>query len=129
MELHRGNMSCARCHDAIDPLGLALENFGPMGEWRDRDRSGAIDASTTLPGGERVSGPAELKALLVTKYREPFVRNASERMLAYALGRAIQYTDRPTIDRLVAALEANDYRFSILVKGIVASVPFGYRVD
>jgi hypothetical protein len=91
MELHRSDMSCARCHDAIDPLGLALENFGPLGEWRNRDKAGAIDASTTLPGGERVSGPAELKSLLVTKYRELFVRNASERMLACALGRAIEY--------------------------------------
>jgi Protein of unknown function (DUF1588)/Protein of unknown function (DUF1585) len=129
MEWHRAETSCARCHDAIDPLGLALENFGPLGEWRTRDKSGTIDASTTLPGGEQVSGAAELKALLATKYREPFVRNASERMLAYALGRAIQYSDRPTIDRLAAALKANDYRFSVLVKGVVASVPFAYRED
>jgi hypothetical protein len=129
MERHRGEMSCARCHDAIDPLGLALENFGPLGEWRLRDKSGTIDAATTLPGGEQVSSPAELKAVLVTKYRETFVRNAVERTLAYALGRAIQYTDRPTIDRLVDTLKANDYRFSILVKGIIASVPFGYRAD
>ncbi|HEY2156884.1 MAG TPA: DUF1592 domain-containing protein [Isosphaeraceae bacterium] len=129
LALHRGDMACARCHDTIDPLGLALENFGPLGEWRARDKAGAIDASTTLPGGERVSGPAELKAALLAKYREPFVRNASERMLSYALGRAIVYTDRPTIDGLVAALKADGYRSSILVKGIVASVPFGYRED
>jgi hypothetical protein len=129
MEHHRADTSCARCHDAIDPLGLALENFGPMGEWRDRDKAGAIDPATTMPDGTRVSGPAELKAMLLTKYREPFLRNASERMLAYALGRAIRYSDRPTTDRLVAALKANDFRFSVLVKGIVASVPFGYRED
>jgi hypothetical protein len=129
MELHRSDLSCARCHDAIDPLGLALESFGPLGEWRDRDRSGIIDATTTLTGGERVSGPAELKALLATKYREPFLRNASERMLTYALGRSIRYSDRPTIDRLIAALKANGYRSSVLVKGVVASVPFGFRED
>ena len=129
MELHRNDVSCARCHDAIDPLGLALENFGPLGEWRERDKYGTISAATELPGGERISGPAGLKAVLLTKYREPFVRNASERMLAYALGRAIQYSDRPTIDRLAAALKANDYRSSVLVKGIVASVPFQYRED
>jgi hypothetical protein len=129
MELHRNDMSCARCHDAIDPLGLALENYGPLGEWRTRDQSVPIDASTTLPGGERVASPAELKSILVTNYREPFLRNAAERMLAYALGRGIEYTDRPTIDRLVAALNANDHRFSILVKQIVASVPFQYRED
>ncbi len=129
MELHRNDVSCARCHDAIAPLGLALENFGPLGEWRERDKSGKIDASATLPGGERIAGPAELKSVLVTRYREPFVRNACERLFAYAMGRAIQYSDRPTIDRLVADLKAHDYRFSILVKAIVASIPFGYRED
>jgi hypothetical protein len=129
MERHRNETSCARCHDAIDPLGLPLENFGPLGEWRLRDKSGTIDAASTLPGGEQVSSPAELKALLVTKYREPFLRNAAERMLTYALGRAIEYTDRPTIDRLVDDLKTHDYRCSILVKGIVSSVPFGYRED
>jgi hypothetical protein len=127
MERHRNDMSCARCHDAIDPLGLALENFGPLGEWRSRDKTGPIDAEATLPGGQQVDNPAELKAVLVREYRVPFVRNAAERMLSYALGRAIEYTDRPTIDRLVASLEANDYRFSVLVKGIVASIPFQYR--
>jgi hypothetical protein len=127
VERHRNDMSCARCHDAIDPLGLALENFGPMGQWRERDAYGKIDATTTLPGGERVSGPAELKTLLAARYREPFLRNAAERMLAYAMGRAIQYTDRPTIDRLVDDLKANDCRVSALIQGIVASVPFGSR--
>jgi hypothetical protein len=126
---HRQEASCARCHDAIDPLGLALENYGPLGEWRLRDDSGAIDASAVLPDGESLRGLAELKALLLGKYRERFVRNICERLLAYALGRAIQYSDRPTIDRLVADLKANDYRFSILVQGVVASVPFGYRED
>jgi hypothetical protein len=129
MELHRNELSCARCHDSIDPLGLALENFGPLGEWRERDKYGTIDPSTAIPGGERISGPAGLKTILLTKYREPFVRNVAERMLAYALGRAIQYSDRPTIDRLAAALKANEYRSSVLVKGIVASVPFQYRED
>jgi cytochrome c553 len=129
MERHRSEVSCARCHDAIDPLGLALENFGPLGEWRTRDKSGKIDPATTLPSGENVAGPAELKAILLAKYREPFVRNAAERMLSYALGRPIEYTDRPTIDRVVAELKATDYRFSVLVKGIVHSVPFQYRED
>jgi hypothetical protein len=129
MERHRNEVSCARCHDAIDPLGLALENFGPLGEWRMREKSGTIDAATTLPGGENVASPAELKAILLNKYRAPFVRNAAERMLSYALGRSIEYTDRPTIDRVVDALNAGDYRFSVLVKGIVHSVPFQYRED
>jgi hypothetical protein len=129
MARHRAEASCARCHDAIDPLGLALENFGPHGEWRGRDESGPIDATSVLPGGERVRGPAELKSTLLSNYREPFLRNACERLLSYAMGRAIQYTDRPTIDRLLVDLEAHDDRFSILVKGIVASVPFGHRED
>jgi hypothetical protein len=129
MALHRNEVSCARCHDAIDPLGLALENFGPLGEWRERDKYGIIDASAALPDDERIAGPAALKAALLTKYREPFVRNVAERMLAYALGRAIQYSDRPAIDRLAAALKANDYRSSVLVKGIVASAAFQYRED
>jgi hypothetical protein len=94
MARHRGESSCARRHEAIDPLGLALESFGPLGEWRLRDDSGPIDASTILADGERIRGPAELKSLLLSKYRERLVRNACERLLAYALGRAIQYSDR-----------------------------------
>ena len=128
-QLHRSEESCARCHDAIDPLGLALENFGPLGEWRAGTILGKSIRRLTLPGGERVAGPAGLKSVLVTKYREPFLRNVCERMLAYALGRAIEYSDRPTIDGLAAALKANDYRSSVLVKGIVASIPFQYRED
>jgi hypothetical protein len=129
LELHRGDPACARCHDGIDPLGLALENFGPVGEWRARDKHGPIDAATTLPGGERVAGPAELKSVLLAKYREPFARNATERVLSYALGRAVRYSDRPTVDRLVESLKANDYRYPTLLKGVVTSVPFGYRED
>ena len=111
MELHRNDVSCARCHDAIDPLGLALENFGPLGEWRDRDKSGTIDASATLPGRRADLGPGRVEgdpAHEVPRAVRP--QRLPSGCFAYALGRAIQYSDRPTIDRLVAALKANDYR-------------------
>jgi hypothetical protein len=129
MNLHRSENTCARCHNRIDPLGLALENFDPLGSWRLKDSNGKIDPTTTLDTGEKISGPAEIKALLLGKYRDRYVRNVVERLLAYSLGRGVHHADRPTIDRIAAQLQTEDYRAAALVKAIVSSVPFQYRED
>ena len=126
MEQHRANPACAACHRSMDALGFALENFDPLGRWRDKDGQFTIDPTGELPGGERFAGPVELKQILLTK-RVLFTRCLTEKMLTYALGRGLEYYDRPAVNRIVDSMEKNDFRFSTLVEGIVTSEPFGNR--
>ena len=126
MEQHRANPACAACHRSMDSLGFALENFDPLGRWRDKDGEHAIDSSGKLPGGESFAGPAELKTVLLSK-RELFARCLTEKMLTYALGRGLEYYDRPAVNRIVKSVEKDEYRFAALVEGIVTSEPFVNR--
>jgi hypothetical protein len=123
MELHRAQSSCAVCHNRLDPLGFGLENYDGLGAWRDRDGGQVVDASGTLPSGESFRGPGGLKAILKSRPRE-FARCLTEKMLTYALGRGLEESDRCAVDRIVKDLEANQYRFSVLARGIVLSDPF-----
>ena len=123
LELHTTKADCKKCHQHIDPLGLGLENFGPLGRFRTNN----IDASGTLPSGQSFSTPAELKEILIRDHREQIRRNVTRRMLAYALGRRLRYYDKPVIQDLIKQLEAGDDQFHTLVKSIVVSVPFQYR--
>lgn len=126
MEQHRAKPSCAVCHQRMDPLGFGLENFDGIGGWRDKDGAFAIDTSGTLPGGKSFQGPAELKAVLKTK-SDLFTRCLAEKMLTYALGRGLEWYDKPAVDKIAAELAKDDYRFSTLVVGIVKSDPFQLR--
>ena len=126
MEQHRANPACAACHRSMDSMGFALENFDPLGRWRDRDGEHRIDPAGELPGGESFAGPAELKQVLLTK-RELFARCLCEKMLTYGLGRGLEYYDRPAVNRIVESLEKNEFRFTALVEGIVTSEPFVNR--
>jgi hypothetical protein len=126
MQQHRENPSCAACHTDMDTLGFAFENFDAIGRWRDRDGAGAIDPSGELPGGLTFAGPAELKQVLLQR-KDDFTRCITEKLLTYALGRGLEYYDRPTINRIVQAVGENDYRFSALVSEIVRSEPFVNR--
>ena len=94
---HRRNPAGASCHDLLDPPGFALENFDGIGQWRTRDAGDPIDASGKLPDGTDFQGPAGLRRLLLTKYRDDFVRTATEKLLTYALGRGVDYEDYPAI--------------------------------
>ncbi len=123
IELHTANESCRSCHKHIDPLGLGLENFGPLGRFRTND----IDATGTLPTGQSFTTPAELKTILVSQYSSEIRRNITERMLAYALGRRLRYYDKPVIDDLVKQLEDGGDHFHVLIKSIVNSIPFQHR--
>jgi mono/diheme cytochrome c family protein len=127
MEEHRRNPVCASCHARMDPLGFALENFDAIGKWREsgEDRL-PIDASGTLPDGTAFDGPVELRRLLVSR-REAFVAAIAEKMLTYALGRGLDYTDRPALRRIVREASASDARWSSLVLAIVNSTPFQMR--
>jgi mono/diheme cytochrome c family protein len=126
MEQHRANPSCAVCHTKMDALGFAFENFDAVGAFRSRDGDFQIDPSGTLPGGRSFRGPAELKKILQQK-KDLFARCLSEKMLTYALGRGLEPYDRPAVDRIVASLAKEDYRFSTLVREIVRSDPFRLR--
>ncbi len=127
LEQHRADPKCANCHAKMDAFGFALENFNGVGQWRDRDETGApIDASGKLATGRAINGLADMKVLLRSK-KQDFTRCLAEKMLIYALGRGLDYYDEPTVSRIAFSLEKNDYRFSALVAGIVKSPPFLMR--
>ncbi len=127
MEQHRMKSSCAVCHRTMDALGFGFENFDGIGAWRDRDGRFDIDASGELPGNQAFQGPAELRQILKTSRRQQFARCMVEKMLTYALGRALESYDRCTIDEIVEKLVENDYRFSTLIAGIVEGEAFRMR--
>ena len=126
MEVHRANVACAGCHARMDAIGFALENYDAVGGYRTQDGGFEIDAGGGFPDGTTFSGPAGLKDVLLSKKRE-FCRCLTEKMMIFALGRGLEPTDRPTIERIVGRLEEEDHRVSVLVAGIVASDAFRQR--
>ncbi|HVY70190.1 MAG TPA: DUF1592 domain-containing protein [Verrucomicrobiae bacterium] len=126
LEEHRHNPNCAACHKRMDPLGFGLENFDAIGRWREQIAGKPVDASGVMATGERFNGPAELRQILLGK-REDFVRNLSERMLSYALGRGLEFYDIRAVKELASGLARNEFRSTALVTGIVKSYPFQYR--
>jgi hypothetical protein len=128
MAAHLSNPSCANCHINFEPLGVALENFDATGKWRTTDNGLAIDASGTFIDGTRFNGPAELRAGLV-KYRDAYYSSLTQRLMAYALNRKGRPTrlydyEMPSARAIVRSAAANDYRWSSIISGIVASSPF-----
>lgn len=126
LEEHRKKPQCVGCHSRMDPLGFGLENFDAIGRWRTKIRNEPVDASGVMPSGEKFSGPAELKQVLLAR-KDEFARNLTERMLAYALGRGVEYYDMPTIKRITDKLKNDDYRGATLVMEIAKSYPFQNR--
>ena len=126
LEQHREDPACANCHAKMDPIGFALENYNAIGAFRKKDGDLAIDTTAELPDGTTLDGMADLKEILKDRKQE-FVRCLTEKMLIYALGRGLEYYDRPTVDRIVAQLEAEGYRSSVLITEIVKSDPFRLR--
>ena len=127
LETHRNQKSCAACHSVIDPVGLALENYNAIGQWREKDIDAgvAIDASGKLADGTPVNGVAALRDYLVAR-PDLFVQTLTQNLLIYALGRPLQYYDMPLVRKLVRDAGRQDYRFSALVLGIVNSQAFLY---
>ncbi|BDS06510.1 filamin [Oceaniferula spumae] len=124
LEAHRKKEECASCHDRIDPIGFGMENYDAIGRFRKKEAGGQlIDSSGTLDGF-KFSGAAELKAWLMKERKKQFIRNISERMLAFALGREIATFDEAPLRKITAALEKNDYQASTLIEEIVLSYPF-----
>jgi hypothetical protein len=126
LEAHRANPACASCHARMDPLGLSLENFDAIGQWRSADSGRAIDASGVLLDGTKVNGPRELRQALLAQ-KSQFVKTVTEKLLTYALGRGLEYYDAPTVRAIDRAAASGDYRWSSLILGIVKSAPFQMR--
>jgi hypothetical protein len=126
LEVHRRQASCAACHSVMDPVGFALENFNAIGAWRDRDGDSAIDASGTLVDGTKIVGPLDLSAALLSR-SSLFVTNVTEKLMTYALGRAVGYRDMPVVRAIVRQAESRHYEASALILGIVLSEPFRER--
>ena len=121
-EQHRDDPNCFSCHVRLDPPGFALEAYDPIGRWRTEDGSSRVDASGEWDGAA-FAGPAEFKELLVSA-PHPFVRGFIEHLLSYALGRELDYFDRPVVDRIEKAAAREDHRFSVIIHELVASYPF-----
>jgi mono/diheme cytochrome c family protein len=127
MEMHRKNPACASCHQRMDPLGFALENFDATGKWRTISDGASIDPSASFPDGTRFEGVAGLRTLLAS-HKEDFVRTLSGKLLAYAIGRGLDYHDAPAIRRIARGAAAADYSWSSIITGIVTSTPFSMAV-
>jgi hypothetical protein len=126
MELHRKNITCRTCHQYMDPIGLALDNFDVTGRWRYRENAMPLDTQGQLYDGTPVSTPSQLTRALL-KRPTPFVRHFTENLMAYALGRRVADEDQPAIRAIAQRSTESGYRFSSFVMGVVSSTAFRMR--
>jgi hypothetical protein len=126
LEKHRADPNCASCHARMDPLGFGLENFDPIGRWRTTLANRPVDAVGTLTSGETFTGPQELKRVLLQK-RGAFERALAQRLLAYALGRGLEFYDERAVATITAELSKHDESAAALVAAVARSYPFRYR--
>jgi hypothetical protein len=124
---HRANPACASCHDLMDPIGFALENFDAVGRWRTFDEGQAVDATGELPDGTKIANFEELERSIL-KQPDMFVGTLVEKLMTFALGRGIETYDAPEVRQIIRDAAEHDYRFSSLINGIVSSLPFQMRV-
>ena len=127
MEQHRNVPVCATCHQRMDPLGFALENFDALGKWRKEADGAPIDAASSLPDGTQFDGIAGLRQLMGS-HKEDFVRTFTEKLMTYAIGRGIDTSDLPAIRKIARDAAPQDYKWSAVILGIVNSVPFNMSV-
>jgi hypothetical protein len=123
MEQHRKDPNCSSCHRMMDPIGLALEHFDATGQWRVRDNGGPIDSRGDLWDGTAVETPTDLRQALL-KRRESLLRTFTRNLMAYAIGRRVEYYDMPTVRSVVRSASAKDDRVSSYILGIVNSPAF-----
>jgi hypothetical protein len=127
LELHRAQPLCSSCHNRMDPLGLAMENFNALGMWRESERGQKIEVEGKLITGEAFTNIVELKKIIVDKRKEDFYHCLTEKLMTYALGRGVEYYDTAAIDKIVESLAADNGRFSTLLYGVIESAPFQKR--
>jgi hypothetical protein len=126
LQQHRANPACAACHDSMDPIGFALENYDASGAWRTKDGKFDVDSSATLPDGRVLAGAKGLKQAIREKSNS-FVEHFVDRLMTFGLGRGLYKTDRPFILQISKDAAEHDYRFSAIVSGVVSSRPFQMR--
>ena len=127
LEQHRDDPNCASCHALMDPLGFVYENFDGVGKWRDEDEGSPITTAGELVTGESFNNHEEFQKILTDSKLDDYLRCSSEIMMTYALGRGVEFYDKPAVDSVVKSLKVNDLKISSMVLGIVESVPFQYR--
>ena len=127
MEIHRKKPECRGCHSRMDPIGLGLENFNALGQFRATENGKPIDAGGKLVTGETFADVASLKEILAGKRNQDFYRTLAEKLLIYAIGRGVEYYDATHVDLLTARLTKNDGKLRELIQGIVESAPFQKR--
>ncbi len=123
MEMHRAAPMCASCHSLIDPIGLALDNFDVTGQWRIRENGVDLDTRGTFYDGTPINSPADLRQALL-KRPIPLIRTFTQNLMAYALGRRVEYYDQPLVRKITKAAAANDNRMSSFILGVVESDAF-----
>lgn len=127
VELHKRAPNCHACHSQINPLGFSLENYDWFGRWRTKVGRRKVDAHGRWPNGTEFTGVAGLKKVILQERLPDLVRQVTQKMLSYALGRQLEYYDEPAVRKILVALAQNDYRFRTLVHEIVKSYPFRYK--
>ncbi len=127
MEMHRKDPNCASCHQKMDQLGFALENFDAVGRWREKDGDFLVDSSGELPDGLKFNGASELQKTLSGKLQKEFLTCLTEKMLIYALGRGLTYSDQCAVDDIIEHAGRNDYRISEFIIAVAESEPFMKR--
>ena len=127
MERHRDDPSCASCHKLMDPIGFGLENFDASGAWRDQENGKPLDVSGELGGGKKFIGVDELRKVLVDDHRADFHRAVASKLLTYALGRGLDWYDKPALDRIVSDTEKAGGSSRALIRAVIDSAPFQYR--
>jgi hypothetical protein len=127
MELHRKNPTCNSCHRFIDPIGLALDNFDVTGKWRARENGMPLDTRGDFYDGTPVTTPAELSAVLL-KRPVPLVRTFTENLMAYALGRRVEYYDQPAVRAITRAAQPAGYKLTALILGVIKSDAFRMKL-
>jgi hypothetical protein len=127
LKLHRSDAKCSSCHNRMDPIGLAFENFNALGRWRDKELGQPIEAGGELLTGETFKSVRELKTILVKEHRLDYYRCIAEKLFIYALGRGPEPKDLHTLDEIVMKLDAVEGKPVALISGIIESAAFQRR--
>jgi hypothetical protein len=127
MEQHRSDPRCQGCHKLMDPIGFALEPFDAIGQWRSQDAGNPIDTHSQMYDGTPVDGPDGVRTFLL-KHQDQYLRNVTQNLLTYALGRGVEYDDMPAVRRVLHAAAADNYRLKSLITAVVLSDNFRMNV-